>query len=479
MTMPRELLDRLVQEVRQDSRIAIYTSAEVAGASGYVGNFHLQVHQNPRGIDESLPEDKVQAAIDACPESAESQFDHGLVRRKAIYRAYPGCYPTAAAIDWQVCTRCGKCAEAVAGDGIALDAEPEEIALDVGAVVTATGFDLYQPRQDEYGYGVFPGVVTLPQLIRLLDETGPTGGALRWNGRSVQNVCFIHCVGSRQVAEIHEPGPDGRLNEYCSRVCCTASLQAALEIRERFPEVNVFDFYQDIRTYGRGHEQIYEAASDCGVIFFRYRAEEPPVVSAAENGSADPLLVRVRDTLTFGEELDVPADLVVLAVGMTPRNIANLVEMFKLPRSADGFFQEVHPKLRPVESAVEGMFLAGACQAPMDVTESCAAASAAAAKAAALLGKGSIELDPFVASVDLDRCCGEGRCVEECKYRHAITLVEVDTDGGRASCARVNPALCNGCGMCVAVCPHGAIQVEGWRLDQFEAVVDAVVADYS
>ncbi|NLF07580.1 MAG: CoB--CoM heterodisulfide reductase iron-sulfur subunit A family protein [Pirellulaceae bacterium] len=475
----RGLLDRLMGEVLQNSRIAIYTSAEVSDASGYVGNFHLRVSQNPRGIDKNLPEDKVQAAIEACPESVESEFDHGLVRRKAIYRAYAGCCPATAVIDWQLCTRCGKCFEAVGGEGIVLDAEPEEITLDVGAVVMATGFDLYQPRQGEYGYGDLPGVITLPQLIRLLDKTGPTDGILQWNGRPVRNVCFIHCVGSRQAAGIHEPGPDGRLNEYCSRVCCTATLQAALEIKEHFSNVNVFDFYQDIRTYGRGHEQIYEDACSRGVIFFRYRAEEPPVVSAAETGPEDPLLVRVRDTLTFGEELDVLADLVVLSVGMTPRNIANLVEMFKLPRSADGFLQEVHPKLRPVESAVEGVFLAGACQSPMDVTESCAAASAAAAKAAALLGKGTIELDPFVASVDLDRCCGEGKCVEECKHRNAITVVENRDNGGKpARQARVNPALCNGCGMCVAVCPHGAIQVEGWRLDQFESMVDAIVADY-
>ena len=473
----RQLLERLVLEVAKNPRITVHTQAEVIAASGYVGNFQLHVRLHPRGVSENLTPDQVQAAIEICPESVESEFDHELVRRKAIYQSYPGCHPATAAIDWRICTRCGQCAEAVGGEGITLDAEPEEITLDAGAIVMATGFGLYQPRPDEYGYGALPGVITLPQLIRLLDKTGPTRGALQWNGRPVQNVCLIHCVGSRQVEGIHEPGPDGRLNTYCSRVCCTATLQAALEIRERFPEVNVFDFYQDIRTYGRGHEQIYEDACSRGVMFFRYRAEEPPVVSGAEEGESVPLLVRVRDTLTYGEELDVPADLVVLAVGMTPGNIVKLTEMFKLPSSADGFLQEVHPKLRPVESAVEGVFLAGACQTPMDITESCAAASAAAAKTVALLGKGQLELDPFVARVDIDRCRGEGKCVEECKYRNAITLVETDRDGRQAKHAQVNSALCSGCGMCVAVCPHGAIQVEGWRLDQFEAMVDAIVAD--
>jgi heterodisulfide reductase subunit A len=329
-----------------------------------------------------------------------------------------------------------------------------------------------------------------------------------WNARAVRNVCLIHCVGSRQLPGIHRPGPDGRLNEYCSRVCCTAALGAAIEIRERFPEVNVFEFYQDIRTYGRGHEEYYQKACELGVqflrysyegicvygpadkdqynkppkeriLFFRRLAEGLPIVGRAEEPAVFPLVVRVKDLLTFGEELDVPADLVVLAVGMVPRNITGLIDMLKLPRGADGFLQEDHPKLRPVESAVEGVLIAGTCQAPMDVTESCAAASAAAGKAAALLSNNEIELDPFVARVAPERCRGHGKCVEQCKYRSAITLVEKQRDGKPVTCADVNPALCNGCGMCAAVCPEGAIQVAGWRLDQFEAMVDALVADYT
>ena len=474
----RQLLDSLVQEVVKNPLITVHTQAEIVEASGYVGNFQLRVRLLPRGVSENLGDEQVQKAMNACPETVESDFDFGIVRRKAIYRSYSGSHPATAAIDWPACTRCGKCADEVGDTGITLDAEPEEIALDAGAIVMATGFDLYQPQQGEYGHGLLPGVITLAQLVRLLDETGPTQGKLEWNGRPIQNVCLIHCVGSRQVAGVNEPGPDGRLNEYCSRTCCTATLQAAVEIRERFLEVNTFDFYQDIRTYGRGHEQIYEDASERGVTFFRYRAEEPPVVTAAEEGSSAGMMVRVRDTLTFGEELEVPADLVVLATGMIPRNIEKLIDMFKLPRSADGFLQEVHPKLRPVESAVEGVFLAGTCQAPMDITESCAAAAAVAAKTVALLGKGQIELAPFVARVDTDLCQGEGKCEVECKYRNAIHLIEAERDGRVTKLAQVNPALCNGCGMCVAVCPYGAIQVEGWHLEQFEAMVDAIVADY-
>lgn len=475
----RELLRGLLDEVSADPNIEVYTRAEVTSASGYVGNFHLGVRLHPRGVTKKLSPDQVRAAIEACPETTESEFDHRLARRKAIHLPYAGCYPDMPAIDWETCTRCGKCVEALGGEGITLDAQPEQFELDVGAIVLATGFDLYEPRQGEYGYGEHAEVVTLAQLIRLLDKEGPTGGRLEHNGRPVRNVCLIHCVGSRQVEGLHEPGPDGRINDYCSRVCCTAALHAANEIRERFPGVNVFDFYQDIRTYGRGHEDYYENASKRGVLFFRYLAETPPEVVEANRTDGSRLAVRVKDTLTFGEELDVPADLVVLATGMMPRNISDLVKMLKLPRSADRFLQEVHPKLRPVELAVNGVFLAGACQAPMDITESCAAASAAAVKAAALLGKGYSELDPFVAQVDLELCIADGKCLEECKYMTAVSLVEQKVHGKMKRFAAVNAALCGGCGMCAAVCPTGAIHVAGWRLDQFEAMTDALVADYA
>jgi len=473
-----ELLKNLISEVSQDPKVAIYTSAEVIAASGYVGNFALKVQLYPRGITRELRPDEAQAVIEACPETLDSEFDYGLAKRKAIYMPSSGSYPPMPAIDWKACTRCGKCVEAVDSDGIALDAQPEEIDLKAGAIVLATGFDPYEPRPGEYGYGQYPEVITLPQLNRLLNPQGPTGGRLERNGRPVKNVCLIHCVGSRQIEGVHQPGPDGRTYDYCSRVCCTSALEAANEIRERHPEVNVFDFYRDIRTYGRGHEDYYESASKHGVLFFRYLAEEPPVVHRATAGNGSPLAVTVKDTLTWGEEVEASADLVVLVTGMKPRDITGLVETLKLARSSDGFLQEVHPKLRPVETAVSGVFLAGTCQAPMDIGESCAAASAAAVKVSATLLKGQIELAPFVATVDPERCQGSGACIEECRYQQAISLVEVTLNGTPVKRAQVKPALCRGCGMCVPVCPHGAIQVEGCRVDQFDAMVEAIAADY-
>jgi len=356
---------------------------------------------------------------------------------------------------------------------------PANVTLSSGAIVLATGFDLYEPRTGEFGFGECPEVITLAQLEQLLAEERTTTGSLQYDGRPVRNVCLIHCVGSRQIEGLHEPGPDGKIHDYCSRVCCTATLQAATVLRQRFPEINVFELYRDIRTYGRNHEQYYEEATRQGVIFIRYTPEHMPVVAETEHATGSPLSVTVRDTLTFGEEVQMPADLVVLSTGMVPRNLDTLIDQLKLSRSADGFLQEIHPKLRPVELAVSGVFVAGTCQAPMDISESCASGSAAAAKVAALLGKGSIELDPFRARVDPDRCQGEGKCVEVCEHQKAITLVEIGQEGENRMRAEVNSLLCNGCGMCVAVCPHQAIQVEGWHMNQFDAMVDALVLEYS
>jgi heterodisulfide reductase subunit A len=193
-------------------------------------------------------------------------------------------------------------------------------------------------------------------------------------------------------------------------------------------------------------------------------------------GSRHPLKVTVKDSLTFGEELETEVDLVVLSVGMEARNIADLVEMMKLPVGADRYLLEVHPKLRPVEVAKTGVLLAGTCQAPMDVGEACSAAQAAAVKASNLLTKGYVELDPFVAEVDPQRCSGRGLCVAECPIEGALQLVEEPVDGRTIQRARVNPALCTGCGMCAAVCPEHAVAVKGWTLQQYEDMVDAIVS---
>jgi heterodisulfide reductase subunit A len=444
--------------------------------SGYVGDYKATIRQESRGIaDGDIGEGftAVSQAIANCPMKVPDEFNHGLTKRKAIYQAYPGCYPATPAIDWEHCDGCRECLKNLNGDAglITLENEPREFELTVGAVVVATGFKPYEPHFGEYNYGVFPEVVTLPQFIRLLalteDET------LQWNGHAVRSIAFIHCVGSRQLDGINEPQPDGRINDYCSRVCCTATLHTANKVRERFPEMHIFDLYEDIRTYGRGHEEYYTQASKNMVRFVRFHDDELPGVlrPPSENGHA--LLIPVRDYLTWGEEIEIPVDLVVLATGIMPNPVDDIIRLLKITPGTDRFLLEVHPKLRPVETAVPGIILAGTAQGPMNIQESCAAAGAAAAKVAVLLGQGRVELEPFVAHVDPARCTGSGECVAVCPYEDAIALEAVDG----VTRAVVTPANCAGCGSCVSACPNQAIDLQGWTIGQYDAMVDAITSD--
>jgi heterodisulfide reductase subunit A len=466
---PRQLLRSLIRDVTAHPDITILTQAEVTAVSGYVGNFNIQVIQHARGACDDMAD----VLMAACTEETSDEFNYGLTRRKVIYRPYPGCSPATPAVDWEHYS--GKPLQ-VDGKSVVLKDEPRTYDLTAGAIVLATGFDPYQPRRGEYGYGEIPEVVTLPQLIRLLSRVRE-GEPLTWNGHPVRDVALIHCVGSRELEGVNQPQDDGQVNSYCSRVCCTASLHAALELRQRFPALNVYEFYQDIRTYGRGHEAIYRRAHASMVRFLRYHGDERPEVIAAPAGDTRPVLVRVKDYLTYGEETEVAVDLVVLAVGMMPRQIDDLVNMLKVSRGADRFLLEAHPKLRPVEMAVRGIVLAGTAQGPMNIQESLSAASAAAAKVAALLGQGRVELPPFVARVDESLCHGTGACVEACPERGAIALQTFQEDGCEVKRAVVTPANCTGCGACVGVCPNRAIDVQAWTLAQYEAMVDALAMD--
>ncbi|MEJ5301038.1 MAG: CoB--CoM heterodisulfide reductase iron-sulfur subunit A family protein [Thermodesulforhabdaceae bacterium] len=432
-----DLILRLARSIASHPLISVYTCARVIGFDGYVGNFSLTVEITP-------PADL------------------------AGYCA-PG----------KDLNKLSECVTSVPSKGVLIGKISREHSLEkikTGAIILATGFKPYTPYKGEYGYGEFPEVITLPQLIEILRNGCGCGSTLFLSGRPIRSMVIIHCVGSRQIPGVHDEGERGYLNEYCSRVCCSASLNAALRIRERYPGTKVFELYRDIRTYGRWQEDLYRNASHNKVVFIRFEPEDPPVVERPSDVSPMPLVVRVKDTLTFGEEVSIPADLVVLAVGMEPNDINDLINLMKLPVGSDRFLLEVHPKLRPVELRTEGIFLAGTCQAPMDVGESCNAASAAASKAAILLGKGYVELDPFVAEVDPEKCEGTGACVEACLRKGAIELVEEERDGRIVRKARVIPALCLGCGACVAVCPTGAIQVRGATLYQYEAMVDAIVS---
>ncbi len=466
---PRQILHEIIEKIAQNPDITILTQAEVTAVSGYVGNFSIQVSQHSRGVSGETAD----AIMAACTQEVPDEYNYSLTRRKVIYRPYPDCYPPTPAVDWERYD--GKPIE-VDGKAIQLKDEIQTYEFTAGAIVLATGFDPYEPRQGEYGYGQIPQVITLPQLIRYMALQND-GGELRWQGRPVRDIALIHCVGSRQLEGVDEPQPDGQVNSYCSRVCCTASLHTAVDLRQRYPKVNLYELYQDIRTYGRGHEDIYRHAQNSMVRFVRYHGDERPEVVTAPTGDNHPVLVRVKDYLTYGEEIEIPVDLVVLVVGMMPRQIDDLVNMLKVSRGTDRFLLEAHPKLQPVEMAVRGIVLAGTAQGPMNITESLSAAGAAASKVASLLGMGRVELPPFVAKVDPARCQGAGECIKACPEKSAISLVKVNVDGHEEVRAQVSPATCTGCGACVGVCPNRAIDVQAWTLNQYEAMVDAIAMD--
>ena len=465
----KDTLHDLIEKVTSNPNIVIYTQAQIKNVTGYVGDYQVQIQQESRGVDDTNGE----KIIAACQQTVPDEFNYGLTDRKVVYRAYPGCYPHTPAVDWE--NYDGSPIQ-VDGKEIVLKNEPVSIPLHAGAIVVATGFDPYQPRQGEFGYGELPEVVTLPALIRHLSML-QDGEKLSWNGHQVRDIAMIHCVGSREIEGVHEPQEDGNVNDYCSRVCCTANLHMVNTLKERFPGLNIYDLYEDIRTYGRGHEQYYIDALEQMVRFLRFHGDDRPTVKKAEAGDTHPVLVEMRDHLTRGEELEIAVDLVVLAVGIQPRDIDDLVKMLKISRGNDRFLAEVHPKLRPVETAVPGVILAGTAQGPMTVQESCAAASAAAAKVSTLLSLGMVELEPFVAVVDLEKCTGTGECVTVCNYEDAITVKDLELNGKMVKRAVVTPANCTGCGCCVSACPNQAVEVQGWTIPQYDAMLDAIAQD--
>ena len=329
----------------------------------------------------------------------------------------------------------------------------ETISLNVGAIIVSTGFDSYQPKQDEYGFGI-DGVVTLDEFETMISRAE---GTLERHGKEVQTVAFIYCVGSRQ-------GPEAEnANLYCSRYCCTAAVHASLVAQRKFPSLKTAHLYRDIRTYGK-FELLYEEAAKRGAVFVRFNEGEPPKIRG-ENGT---FLVSVKDLLTAGEEIEIAADLVVLATGMVPRRNDGLTTILKLPVGPDRFYNEIHAKLRPVETVIDGVYIAGACQGPKNATESIVASLSAVSKAAALLVKGYVDLQPFVAYVMNERCDWCGACETACPY----SAIEKIPYGDR-EIARVVDVLCKGCGACVPVCAKDATQLKGATDDQITAMIDA------
>jgi len=320
--------------------------------------------------------------------------------------------------------------------------------LAVGSIIVATGYDVFDPhRKPEYGYGRYPHVITSLEMEHRLAE-----GDLAVDGHLPQSVAFIKCVGSRDV----QVG-----NPYCSRVCCMITAKQARLVRELLPEADVTVFFVDVRAFGKGGEEFYDEARAKGV---RYRRG-----NVSEIYRRDGRVVLVAEDTLLNRPIEFEADLVVLAVGMESRSdIAALSSLLKLPRSSDGFFLEAHPKLRPVDTAVDGVFLAGCCQGPKDISDTIAQAKAAASSALIPLIRGTVPVESATAVVDAEECAGCGMCVEVCPYGAPA----LDPLWG---VSRINAVLCKGCGACATACPSKAICLQHFTAEQVLAQVDALV----
>lgn len=333
----------------------------------------------------------------------------------------------------------------------------DTISLNIGSIIVATGFESYTPLEGEFGYGL-EGVITLSEYKELLNES--TDG-LKYRGRDIKTVSYIYCVGSREHSKQENP------NLYCSRYCCSAAVHTAICTDELNDGISQFHLIRDMRTYGK-YELFYIQALHQSSIFLRYEASEPPQV-LSENGR---LKVRVKDVLTGGEEIEIASDLVVLVTGMIPRDNSDLVDVLKLPVGKDGFYNEIHPKLRPVETVVDGIFIAGTAQGPKTLAESVASSMAAVSKSAALLLKGYVDLEPLIARVNPELCTWCGACMDVCPYE-AIRRVSA----GEKDIAEVNAILCKGEGACVPVCPQQAIDIEGYTNRQVKSMIDALIKE--
>ncbi|MDQ1772537.1 CoB--CoM heterodisulfide reductase iron-sulfur subunit A family protein [Labilibaculum euxinus] len=448
----KELITRLYDKAMNHKNITLFTGAEIIENSGSVGNISLKVKIAPRHMKLDCNEGNLGKAIEVCPVVVPDKFNFNITTRKAIYHNFPGEYPQLPVIDIENCTRCGECEKVC--ENVDFSQKDEFLNIKVGSVLLATGFDPYEPKNDEFGYKTIDNVVTLPQFKRLVHYCDDK---LVYKGKEVKNVAYIYCVGSRQV--------DGD-NKYCSRYCCTATIHAAITAKKKYKDLYNFHFNRGIRTYGK-QEVLYDESSRLGDIYLQSFEDHPPVVSK----EGDKTIVTINDILTADKTLEVEADLVVLVTGMVPRQDNSIGSLLKIPRGRDNFFNEIHMKLRPVETVIDGVTIAGASQGPKNIMESMNSSLAAATKSFSLIASGELSLSPTIAKIDVDNCGWCGKCDDACPFS---ALTKTDVNGKLV--AAVNESVCKGCGMCMPVCPSNAIELIGYTDNQIESMIDALVS---
>ena len=441
-------------EVHNHPNITLLTLSQITEITGNVGNFKIKGIKRPRYVLEDKCKGCVEDCSGVCPVEVPSKFDYGLGKKKAISIPIPQAVPQTAYINSDYCVGCGLCSLACPSEAIDYKQKEQEFTFNAGAIIVSTGYSLFDAsRKEEYGYGIYPDVITNMELERLLNASGPTRGrvAVPSSGKVPERVAFIQCVGSRD---------ESVGNPYCSRVCCMASMKNAQLLKERYPQIEIVIHYIDVRASGEMYEEYYTKTQSMGIDFIRGKASQ-----VLMDRQGRPVL-RFEDTLE-SEIRQESYDMIILATGMeAPENSQTITRMLNLSCRADRFYSIAHPKMRPVDSHIDGVFIAGCATGPKDIQSSIAQGCAAAAKVMKLLGSGELEADPLCAVVEKDSCVGCGLCEDVCRFGK-IRIIDRK--------AVVDEISCQGCGTCSAACPTDAIDMRHFTDEQIFAQIEAAV----
>ena len=449
-------------DVASNENIKLLTYSEVVDVSGSVGNFKVKIKKKAKSVDyEKCTGCGI--CVEKCPVKVPNEFDRGMSERKAIYTQFPQAVPNKPVIDRENCTyfqkgKCRLCERVCPFGAIDFEQEDEVVEEEVGAIVLATGYELYDvSNMGEYGGGELEDVIDGLTFERLLSSSGPTSGEVRRpsDGKVPKTVVFVKCVGSRDP-EHHFP--------YCSKVCCMYTTKHAMLYKHRVPDGKAYIFYMDVRTAGKGYEEFYQRAQEeDGVIYLRGKVSKI-------YKSDGKLIVDGFDTLT-GRKVQVEADMVVLAMAIRPSSGAEkLFNLLKVSTDANGFLTEAHPKLRPVESLTAGIFLVGCAQGPKDIPDSVSQANAAASMISVMFSQDYLIHEPIITGVNEDLCSGCGICVAVCPY----DARKINREKGTVE---VNEILCEACGACAAACPSGAAQQKNLTDRQIISMIKAILEE--
>ncbi len=453
------ILAPVMSDVGRHPNIELMANSEVVDVKGYIGNFTATVLKRPRYVVEECKACGDCAKV--CPVQVPNKFDTGFAPRKAIYTPFAQAVPSTFIVDMDSCIRCHECVRVCKASGagvIDLRQEPEKVELDVGTVIIATGADVYDPSPLKmYGYGRFPNVLTSLEFERLINAGGPSGGHLiRPSDRAIpESVAFVQCVGSRSE-KCGLP--------YCSSVCCMNSIKDALLIKEHWPDTKIYVFFVDMRCFGKGYEDLFRRAKAAGVIFIRGL---PAEIFERKGGD-----LRLVGENTLQKELyQIDTGMVILSIGLKPGEDADKIQrLFNLSRTADGFFMEAHPQLRPVDAPTGGIFFAGTAESPKAIKDSVTQASAAAARASILMAKGKVKVEAITPKLIDEKCIGCGLCAKVCPY-NAIAFDK------KTKKITIIEAACHGCGTCGAECPSAALVMRHFTDEQIFSQIDAATAE--